>query len=142
MSPPVHAGCVARLTGDGWRGVLLTGPSGAGKSDLGLQLMARGWRLVSDDYSHIWACDGGVFACAPDRLAGRIEARGVGILAAPALPVARIALVVDGVDGEPERLPEAEVRRLCGLDLPLLRLNLRHPATAGRIHLALSARAA
>lgn len=46
---PLHATTVARFGPDGWRAVMLLGPSGAGKSDLGLRLIGRGWRLVSDD---------------------------------------------------------------------------------------------
>ena len=58
----VHATCIARRLGRGWAGVLLFGPSGAGKSDLALRALERGWRLVSDDYSTVWASGGGLYA--------------------------------------------------------------------------------
>jgi serine kinase of HPr protein (carbohydrate metabolism regulator) len=108
---------------------MILGPSGAGKSDLALRLIARGWRLVSDDYTQVWASDGAVYASAPASIAGRIEVRGLGIVAARTRPVCRVALAVACTHEPVERLPEARSRAFCGVDLPLLTLDPR-PASA------------
>ena len=56
---PLHGTVAARWTpGVGWRAVLITGEPGAGKSDLALRLIGRGWRLVGDDYVHLFASGG------------------------------------------------------------------------------------
>ncbi|MFN3670006.1 MAG: HPr kinase/phosphorylase [Brevundimonas sp.] len=121
---PTHATALAQWTPRaGWRAVLVRGPSGAGKSDLALRLMGRGWRLVADDYVHVFASGGAVYAVPPKVIAGRIEARGVGIVDARARGLARLMLVVVLGGSPPERLPEPETTTLAGLPLPLLRLS-------------------
>jgi len=121
---PLHGTVTARWTSaGGWRGVLLTGAPGAGKSDLALRLIGRGWRLVADDYAHVVASGGALYAIAPETIAGRMEARGVGVLTACALGLTRLSLAVELTDGPVERLPEAERRTLEGTALPVLRLN-------------------
>ncbi len=132
MSQPIHATAVARHGPDGWRAVLLRGPSGSGKSDLALRLIAAGWRLIADDYTHVWASGGTLYASAPQRIAGRIEARGLGIVDAPALPLARIILVVDCTQTTPERLPEPTHEIVEGVALPRLEIDIR-PASAAII---------
>ena len=109
MTPPLHATVVARPGPTGWRGALLRGPSGAGKSDLALRLIDAGWRLVADDYAHVWASGEAVYAATPDRIAGRIEARGLDILPVGWRPSVRIVLVVDCVQTQPERMPEPPI---------------------------------
>jgi len=131
LTQPIHATAVARFGPAGWRGVLLRGPSGSGKSDLALRLIDAGWRLIGDDYVHVWASGGALYAAAPDRIAGRIEARGLGVLEAPARPVARIVLAADCVQAAPERLPEPAFETLAGLRLPRLGIDVR-PASATR----------
>jgi len=120
---PIHATAVAQWApGRGWRAIVVVGPSGAGKSDLALRLIGRGWRLVADDYVHVFASGEALWAAAPQMIAGRIEARGVGIIEACARGVVRLVLAVELGEGAPERLPEAETRTLAGRSLPLLRL--------------------
>ena len=120
---PVHATTVALYRpGRGWIGVMLTGPSGAGKSDLALRLLARGWGLVADDYTHVFASGGHLYGTAPATIAGRIEARGVGILHQSTLAQARLGLVVSLTADAVERLPEADFQPLRGIDLPRVRL--------------------
>nr|WP_281380676.1 serine kinase [Brevundimonas basaltis] len=102
---------------------MITGAPGAGKSDLALRLTGRGWRLVADDYAHVVASGGALYAIAPETIAGRMEARGVGVLTACARGLTRLSLTVELTDGKVERLPEAESRTFDGVSLQLLRLN-------------------
>ena len=127
----IHATAAAKRIAGGWRGVLLMGASGAGKSDLALRLIDEGWRLIGDDYVHVWQSDGDVFATAPDRIAGRIEARGLGIVDAPSRWISRIALVVACGQATTERLPEVDHAEIAGVRLPCLTLDIR-PASATR----------
>ena len=129
MTQPVHGTVVARRGPSGWRGVLLCGPSGSGKSDLALRLIDAGWRLVADDYAHVWASGQEVYATAPERIAGRIEARGLDIVPAFCRPVTRIALIVHCRQAATERLPEPRSESLSGVSLPSLDLDIR-PASA------------
>lgn len=125
MTPaqPLHATAVAQWSaGVGWRAILITGPSGAGKSDLALRLIGRGWRLVADDYVHVFASGDALYATAPETIAGRIEARGVGVVDACVRGVVRLVLAVELGKDAPERLPEAETRTVAGRALPLVRL--------------------
>lgn len=112
----LHASCVAF---DG-RGVLITGASGSGKSALALHLLALGGTLVSDDRVRLARAAGSVHASAPDAITGMIEARGVGLLRAPAAQ-ATLALAVDLDAEESQRLPPWREIDLLGCSLPLLR---------------------
>ena len=87
----VHGSCV----GIGGRGVLLRGPPGGGKSDLALRLIDGGAVLVADDQVALTARDGALFAAPPETIAGKIEARGIGIMNLPHDAEARVALVID-----------------------------------------------
>lgn len=112
----VHASCVAFAD----RGVLVLGPSGAGKSALALRLMALGAALVADDRVQLGFADGVVLASAPPSLPALIEARGIGLLPAALQPQARVALVVDLGQVEPDRLPPRRGVELLGVTVPLV----------------------
>jgi len=111
----LHASCIA-VEG---RGLLILGPSGAGKSTLALRLIALGARLVADDRTEVAAATGRLTASCPAAIKGLIEARGIGLLRAPTLDQAEIALVADLAQVEDQRLPPR--RRItilgCGIDL-------------------------
>ncbi|SFB13122.1 Hpr(Ser) kinase/phosphatase [Poseidonocella pacifica] len=111
----LHASCVAV---DG-RGVLIRGASGSGKSRLSIELMAWGARLVSDDRVRITRRGDMLHAEAPAPISGLIEARGMGLLRAPACS-ADIACIVDLDRPETERLPPWHKETLLGVVLPLL----------------------
>jgi serine kinase of HPr protein (carbohydrate metabolism regulator) len=136
----VHATTVACwVPATGWTGVMISGPSGSGKSDLALRLIGRGWRLVADDYSHVFASAGALYAAPPARIAGRIEARGLGIVAVRHLGLARLVLAVDCGVQAPERLPEPDRVTVAGLDLPRLKLIARHASAVEIITAATAA---
>ena len=128
----VHASCVAI----GGRGVLLAGRSGSGKSDLALRLIDRGAILVSDDYTELRGVGDTLLAQAPAAIAGRIEARGVGILDMPAAKGVPVCLYAD-LDGTPERMPEPASIRLAGLDIPLIALSALEPSAPLKLEYAL-----
>lgn len=136
---PVHGTVAARWTpACGWRGVLITGAPGAGKSDLALRLIGQGWRLVADDYAHVFASGGVLYATAPATIAGRMEARGVGIVGACTVIQARLSLVVELVEGAVERLPEARVQRFEGVDLPLITLDANEASVVEKVTAAIA----
>ncbi len=112
----LHASSVAL---DG-RAVLIFGPSGSGKSALALQLMAYGCRLISDDRTLVFAKDGLLWAEAPDAIRGRVEARGLGILAAETIRHAAVQICIDMEQQETDRLPPFRTRNICGLAIPLV----------------------
>ena len=140
MTDLVHACAAAlRLPGRGWSGVLLTGPSGAGKSDLLLRLIATGWRAAADDYVHVWSSDHRLYARAPDRIAGRMEIRGLGITSRPALPFTRIDMIVRCVDDSLERLPEPVFQTVADVRVPAVDIQALHASAPARLAAALRA---
>jgi serine kinase of HPr protein (carbohydrate metabolism regulator) len=136
----LHAGLIARRADGRWRGVLIEGPSGSGKSDLALKALERGWSLVADDRTLIWSDGGRLWGRAPDAIAGLIEARGVGIVAAGRLPLSEIALVVRCVAAaELERMPEPAVWSALGVELPLVALAAFEESATAKLDHALGA---
>jgi HPr kinase/phosphorylase len=112
----LHASAVAWET----RGLLILGGSGAGKSALALTLMAYGAQLVSDDRTILTRMpEGAVTMSAPAAILGRIEARGIGILAASSARSAVLSGVVDLDEVEAERLPELRSWQILGTEVPL-----------------------
>jgi serine kinase of HPr protein (carbohydrate metabolism regulator) len=140
----LHASCVVV----GEAGLLIRGASGSGKSSLARQIVLEGERggrfarLVSDDRVRIANRNGRVLAGAVAAIAGRIEARGIGLLTLPYEEAAIIRWVIDLAD-HPPRLPkETETAiTLCGVALPRIQtllepgvaqallLRLHHPLT-------------
>ncbi len=119
---------------------MLRGPSGAGKSDLALRLIDGGARLVADDQTELVRQGDRVLARPPAALAGRIEARSVGILEVPYLPSAPVVLVCDLVPpADIVRLPEPATVDLQGVEFPLFRLTPFEASAAAKLRLAVDA---
>jgi serine kinase of HPr protein (carbohydrate metabolism regulator) len=135
----VHGTCV-ELDG---AAVLLRGPSGSGKSDLALRLIEAGARLVADDQVSLQPRHGVLVAAAPAAIAGRMEVRGLGIVAVSHVAEARLVLVVDLVPAAAvERLPEPAEVALAGVALPRLALAPFEASAVAKLRLALRERGA
>ncbi len=111
----LHASAVAL---DG-RAVLILGPSGCGKSTLALDLIALGAELVADDQTLLHRLGADLLASPHPRIAGRIEARHVGLLRLP-WRAAAISLAIDLGQTESHRLPPRRSLTLLGQDVTLL----------------------
>ncbi len=113
----IHASCI-ELAG---AGILLRGPSGSGKSDLALRLIDSGARLVADDRTDLAVEDGNLIASSPATIAGKLELRGVGVLAVPSVSRSRVGVAVDLVAASAvERLPAGQRCSYLGVELPLI----------------------
>jgi serine kinase of HPr protein (carbohydrate metabolism regulator) len=138
METPVHAGLVAARRDGRWIGALIEGPSGAGKSDLALRAIEAGFRLVADDRVILWASGGRLFGRSPASLFGLIEARGVGVTAAPALHHCEIGLVVRcAPDSEIERIPDPHQESRGGILLPIVVLWPLEPSAPAKMRHAI-----
>jgi len=140
----IHATCVALDGAAGQCGILLRGPSGSGKSDLALRLIDEGARLVADDQCELSLeepeenAGRRVIARAPSVLAGRMEARGLGIVKTPGVAEAPVVLIVDLVRGDAvERLPKPVYEDLLGVALPCLALDPFEISAPAKLRLAL-----
>ena len=132
-SETIHVSSVA-ING---RAVLIGGRSGAGKSDLALRLIDRGAVLVSDDYTFVRRVRGQALASAPERIAGKIEVRGVGIMELPRSQEVMVSLYVD-LSGEPVRLPEGKDRiAVAGIPIPSIALDGHHASAPLKVEAAL-----
>ncbi len=129
----VHATCLSLLVGPQWRGVLILGPSGIGKSDFALRAIEQGWSLVSDDYSCLWSSGGHIYAAPPDTIAGKLEIRGQGIAEERIRRLTRVHLCALAQTDPVERLPDAEVTPILGLEVPTMRLNPRETSSLPKL---------
>jgi HPr kinase/phosphorylase len=137
----VYGTCVAL----GAIGALLQGPSGSGKSDLALRFVLEApphldAALVSDDQVLVERVEGTLIARPPATIAGKIEVRGIGIIALPFRAQAELRLLIQLSDpADVPRLPEpgAENAQLCGALLPVLRLAPFEASAPLKLRLAL-----
>lgn len=131
-----HATCVA-ING---QGVLLTGESGSGKSDLALRLLDRGAILVADDQVEVVRDGDTLFATAPQRIAGLLEVRGVGVFSVKYAEKSRLFLSVGLVAaGKVERLPAPVFHSILNVSLPSLNLCAFEASSPLKVEKALSA---
>jgi len=140
----VHATAIAM----GGHAALIRGPSGAGKSDLALRCITSsallGGRplqaaLVADDRVALRRDGPRLIASAPETIAGRLEVRGIGIIALPTVTEAAVALVVDlDPASSIERMPAPEATLIEGVSLPLLRLSAFEASSHLKLLLALA----
>ena len=129
----IHATTVA----SGGRAVLITGPSGSGKSDLALRLLDRGFTLVSDDQTIVHRQGDRLIASAPQRIAGKLEVRGLGIVDVDTENDVCIALLVE-LRSDIDRLPhEGNERAILGISLPIVTIDAMTASAPSKVALAL-----
>jgi HPr kinase/phosphorylase len=117
----LHATCIVL----GEAGILIRGPSGSGKSTLARQILDLGAangvfaRLVCDDRVLVARRNGRLVARALPAIAGRLEIRGIGLVACAYEPAAVLRMVVECGEA-PARMPEERDLRtdLLGITLP------------------------
>ena len=130
----VHASCVACRG----RAILIIGPSGSGKSDLALRLIDRGARLVSDDQTLVKTAEGRLLASPPATIEGKVEVRGLGILAMQWETDVPVALAIE-LGCAVERFPlHPHNLDLLGHAVPLIRLNGLEASAPVKVELALA----
>lgn len=112
----LHASCVEFEH----RALLIIGNSGDGKSTLALELMAFGATLVADDRVDLLRIKDTIFASAPSAIAGKIEARGLGVLSTQYTERAILSAVINMSQIEEKRLPLKLTTTLLSRDLPLI----------------------
>lgn len=112
----IHATCVSV---DG-HGLLIGGASGTGKSSLAFELLGMGATLVADDRTEIFVQSDGLRAKPPESIAGKIEARALGILEIPYLAQTDVRAFVDLDQIEKMRLPIVKTKVLLGVTIPCL----------------------
>ena len=114
----------------------MRGPSGSGKSDLALRLIDAGARLIADDRCDLTLENEGITVSPPEKLAGLLEVRGVGVIELPHVAVARLGLVVDLVGrGHMQRLPAQKQCSFLGVEVPLIALTPFEPSAPSKIRL-------
>jgi HPr kinase/phosphorylase len=74
---PVIHGVFVNVAGIG---VLIKGDAGIGKSQCALELITNGHKLIADDVVELHPSNDVVVGSAPERLAGLLEVRGLGII--------------------------------------------------------------
>jgi HPr kinase/phosphorylase len=117
--------------------VLLRGAPGSGKSDLALRLIDGGARLIADDQTVVTRRGDRLFAAPPPTIEGRLEVRGLGIVALDYAVDMPLAAVFDLVPQETiERLPDDMTVALLNIPLPLVRLDPAAPSAAAKVRLA------
>ncbi|MEG3164141.1 aldolase [Sphingomonas sp. PB2P19] len=117
--------------------VLIEGPSGAGKSDLALRLIDRGAVLISDDQTVLVRAGRVLHARAPAEIAGRIEVRGIGIVAMPHVADVPVRLLVRIGGGPVERMPDREIRRVAGIEVPQMHIEAFHASAPIKVEMVL-----
>ena len=120
----------------GGKGLLLLGRPGCGKSDLALRLIDRGALLIGDDQVRLMRSGETITLSGAAEFAGRMEVRGLDIVAMPHVAVAPFCLAVQ-CDALPERLPGPDHRRWLGLPVPSMRLAALEPSAPIKAEMAL-----
>lgn len=132
-SETILAACVAI---DG-RGVLIEARDDTQRTDLLLRLLDRGAILVADARTACVRRGDALLANAPHGTGGHLEVRGIGQIAMASIDEAFVSLIAVVLDNAP-RLPEdRRVRRIAGVDVPVIALGPNEAAAPIKVEYAL-----
>ena len=118
-------------------GTLITGNSGVGKSECALELVARGWKFISDDVVEIKRVGGHLVGSAHETVRHMMEIRGIGIVnisdlfgRTSVMESHFVDMVIDIVlwdkDAEYDRLGfESKTVNILEVDLPFVTIPVR-----------------
>jgi serine kinase of HPr protein (carbohydrate metabolism regulator) len=77
-----------------------------------------------------------LLARAPLEIAGRMEVRGIGIVAMPHVDDVPVGLIVR-LDGKVERMPDRRIRRVAGIEVREMHLDAFHASAPVKIEMML-----
>ncbi len=136
----MHGTCVA--LGD--RAAALRGRPGAGKSDLALRFISAfhgaGAALVADDQILVHRRGSSLSVSAPEKIAGLIEIRGIGLVAMRPRTRAELVMIVELSPADDiERMPPDPLpcETILGMAVPVLRLFAFEASAAAKLCVAL-----
>jgi len=101
-----------------------------------LRLIDRGAVLVSDDQTLVVRSGKALHARPPAEIAGRMEIRGIGIVAMPHVEDVPVGLIVR-LDGQVERMPDRRVRRVIGIELRECHVDAFHASAPIKVEMML-----
>ena len=107
------------------RGCLITGKAATGKSTLAFEMIALGAVLIADDRVNVTRTGQDVILSAPPRIAGLMEARGVGLVRMPHRDGVVLEVIADLDQAPGERMPVRSTRSLLGAPYPVIVLGGR-----------------
>ncbi|MGN6122271.1 MAG: aldolase, partial [Sphingomonas oligoaromativorans] len=88
------------------------------------------------DYSELSERGGRLIATPPERLAGKMEVRGIGVIDMPYQTETDVALIIT-LDEPVDRMPEFATRDLAGVDVPAATLAALEPSAPIKVELML-----
>ena len=129
----LHATAIA-IAGDG---VIFTGESGSGKSDLALRLIDRGAILISDDRVILEHIDDRISLRGPEKLAGKLEIRSLGIFDFGHVADVELKMEVQ-LGQQVERFPmDSQQNIFLGKAVPSIRLDAMESSAPIKVEMAL-----
>ena len=119
-------------------GLMISGLSGIGKSDLALRLIDSGATLISDDITICKRVNNKVYLFPPNKTKGLLEVREIGIINVPYVENINLVMIIDLLKKNNERIPEKKVRKILGLNFPVLSLDGKTPSSVIKVKVKLN----
>ena len=119
-------------------GLMISGLSGIGKSDLALRLIDSGATLISDDITICKRVNNKVYLFPPNKTKGLLEVREIGIINVPYVENINLFMIIDLLKKNNERIPEKKVRKILGLNFPVLSLDGKTPSSVIKVKVKLN----
>ena len=119
-------------------GILIRGQSGIGKSDLALRLIDSGATLIADDLTICKKNGDYLYLYPHSETKGLIEVREIGIMTVPYVENIKLALVVELVKEEFERIPRMMSCNILGKKFPIIKIFGKSSSAVAKIKIKLN----